>query len=96
MATRQLDISESSALKKIFLWGKENLAAILMLSALYLFVSKSLYNVPVGIMAIIGLYRFATNTKAMLDIPLYKAFVILFLCLWVPMLISLPDAVNPG
>ena len=67
-----------------------------MLSALYLFVSKSLYNVPVGIMAIIGLYRFATNTKAMLDIPLYKAFVILFLCLWVPMLISLPDAVNPG
>ena len=47
-------------------------------------------------MAIIGLYRFATNTKAMLDIPLYKAFVILFLCLWVPMLISLPDAVNPG
>ena len=84
------------ALKAAASWAKENLAVILMLAALYLFVSKSLYNVPVGIMAVLGLYRFVTGPGELLKAPLFKTLLTLFLCLWIPMLLSLPDAVNPG
>ena len=67
-----------------------------MLSALYLFISKSLYNVPMGIMAILGVYLVLAAPRTLLENPLIKTFGVLFLCLWIPMLLSLIDAVNPG
>lgn len=83
-------------LKRYVLWGKDNLAVLLMLAALFLFASKSLYNIPVGIMALIGLYRLLAHSSAVFNNPLTKVFCVLFLCLWVPLLVSLIDAVNPA
>ena len=75
-------------------WSKNNLAFILMLLTLILFVSKSLYNLPVSIMALIGLRRcFPWPSRLILDNTV-KVFVFLFLALWLPLLFSMADAVN--
>jgi O-antigen ligase len=58
------------------------------------FISKSLYNYPVSIMALLGLYQFIKNPKDILQDPTLKTFSLVFLCLWLPLLISFPDAVN--
>ena len=96
MATNKQNNQVLSIIKLFILWGKENLAAILMLLALYLFISKSLYNVPMGVMAILGLYRTLTIPGVLFKNNLIKIFCLLFLCIWTPMLLSLIDAFNPG
>ena len=74
---------------------KKNWSIILILLAIIGFVTKSLYNYPLAIMAIIGFYRFALSPKLIWEDEVLKTFIILFLCLWIPMLVSLFDAVNP-
>lgn len=78
----------------ILSWLKNNLAALLVLLALALFVSKSLYNYPVGIMAVLGLYRFIRAPKQLWEHVHGRIILSLFLCLWLPMLFALPDAVS--
>jgi O-antigen ligase len=78
------------------IWLKANLATLLLLLTLLLFVSKSLYNLPVAIMALIGLARSIRNGKTLFADPLIRNYTILFLALWIPMLISLVDAVDPA
>jgi len=77
-------------------WFKSNMAILLFLATLVLFVSKSLYNIPIGIMALIGLFRFAYSPKQTWQNPEIRLITILFFCLWLPLLISLIDAVNYG
>jgi O-antigen ligase len=67
---------------------------LLILLAFIGFVSKSLYNYPVGIMAILGLYQLIRTPKILLHDYVLKIFSLVFLCLWLPLLISFPDAVN--
>ncbi len=67
---------------------------LLILLAFIGFISKALYNYPVGIMAIIGLYQLIKSPKILLQDPVLKTFSLVFLCLWLPMLISFTDAVN--
>jgi len=81
---------------KAYCLAKSNLAFILLLLTLVLMVSKSLYNVPVSIMAIIGLTRMIRSPRLVFADPLIRVYSVLFLCLWLPLLISLPDAVNVG
>ena len=69
---------------------------LLILLAFIGFISKALYNYPIGIMAILGLYKIITNHRILLQDQILKTFTIVFLCLWLPLLISLPDAVNPS
>ena len=69
---------------------------ILILLAFIGFVSKSYYNYPIGIMALLGLYRLIVTPGILLQEPILKTFTLVFLCLWLPLLISFPDAVNPG
>ncbi|MBT7950388.1 MAG: O-antigen ligase family protein [Gammaproteobacteria bacterium] len=83
-----------AAHKNSFIWLKDNLAVVLVLLAFLLFTSKSLYNYPVGIMALLGLFRLLRNPKVVLSNHNIRKFVSLFLCLWVPMLIALIDAVS--
>lgn len=59
------------------------------------FVSKALYNYPMGVMAIIGLYQLIARPKILLHDSILKTFSLVFLCLWLPLLISFIDAVNP-
>lgn len=71
-----------------------NLADVLILSAFVLFISKSLYNVPMGIMAIIGFYYCLRSPALLWRHPVIRIYTVMFLCLWLPLLLSLPDAVN--
>lgn len=67
---------------------------VLFAGTLFLFISKSLYNVPIAIMAVIGLYRSIRSPRHVWDDQLSRFFIILFMCIWIPLLISLIDAVN--
>jgi ADP-heptose:LPS heptosyltransferase/O-antigen ligase len=78
------------------IWLKANLATILLLLTLFLFVSKSLYNLPVAIMALIGLARCIRKGKTLFSDLLIRNYTLLFLALWIPMLVSLVDAVDLG
>lgn len=81
-------------LPALLLWLKGNLAVILVLLAFFLFISKSLYNYPIGIMAILGLYAFIRTPGEIFHHRQIRIFVCLFICLWLPMLLSLLDAIN--
>lgn len=75
------------------LWFAENGSILLILSVLVLFCTKTLFNIPLTIMGLIVLYRFITKRVASDDDRL-RLLVLLFLCLWLPMLIAFVDAVN--
>lgn len=77
-----------------FLWLKNYWPCLLIILAIVGFVSKSLYNYPIGIMALLGLYNILLTPKTLFQDKTLKLFLYLFLCLWLPLLISLPDAVN--
>jgi O-antigen ligase len=68
----------------------------LILLAFIGFVSKSLYNYPVGLMAILGLYQLMVSPKIIFEEKILKAFSLVFICAWLPLLASYPDAVNHG
>ena len=72
-----------------------NIAALLVLLTLVLFTSKSLYNYPVSIMALMGFFYLLKTPLHTWQNPVTRVYIILFLCLWLPLLISLPDAANP-
>ena len=82
-------------LQKAYGWAKSNLAYLLIVATLFLFISKALYNIPVGIMALIGLFRLIKSPKQFWQDPAVRIYILLFLCLWLPLLISYIDAVNP-
>ncbi len=75
-------------------WLKNYWSCILILLTIIGFVSKALYNYPMGLMAVIGLYRVASSPKDTWNDKIQKTFIIVFLCLWLPLLMSFPDAVN--
>lgn len=77
-----------------FLWLKNYWPCLLIILAIIGFVSKSLYNYPIGIMALLGLYNILITPKLLFKDKTLKLFLYVFLCLWLPLLISLPDAVN--
>lgn len=66
----------------------------LVLLAFIGFISKALYNYPIGLMALLGLYRIFQNPKIIFEDKTLKVFSFVFLCLWLPLIISFPDAVN--
>ena len=72
---------------------KDNPACYLLIFTLSLFCTKTLVLFPFVLVSIIAVYYFArhpgylTNQKT-------KNVLVLFLCLWLPMLASLPDAIN--
>ncbi len=72
---------------------KEHWGWLLIFSFLLLLPFK-LYEVPMGIMALIGLARLARAPRAVRHDPALRLMWLLFFCIWVPMLLSLTDAVN--
>jgi O-antigen ligase len=80
--------------KTILSFANEYGSSLLVLFAILGFVSKSLYNYPIGVMAIIGLYQTITNPKQLLLDNILKTYLFVFLALWIPLLISFIDAVN--
>ncbi len=70
------------------------LASSLVLSALFLFISKSLYNYPIAIMACLGFLVCLQSRGKVFSKPAVRCFSLLFFCIWLPMLLSLTDAVS--
>ncbi len=80
--------------KKWLIFLGNNHAIILVIIAFFLFISKSLYNYPIGILALLGIYRLIRDPDKIMSLPGSRLFASLFLCLWLPMLVALIDAVS--
>jgi len=72
---------------------KTHWSLLLILSAIFLFATKTSFNIPIYIMAAIGLYRLSKN-RELQSAPEIHFIYILFFSLWLPMLFSLTDAVD--
>ena len=72
----------------------DNQALILLLVSLYLFTSKSLYNISYALMALLGMYRLWRDTGFLQRTEETRLFCLLFLGIWVPMAISSTDAAS--
>ncbi len=90
------NLRNSKTIINLLFWLKEYWSCLLILLAILGFVSKSLYNYPIGIMAILGLYQLIATPKIIIEDKILKTFALVFLCLWLPLLISFLDAVNPS
>ena len=75
------------------LW-RGNHAWFLIAAALLLFCTNTLFNVPLWIMAAIGIGRIAVSPRRVVHDSSMALLGVLFLCIWVPQLLALPDAVN--
>ena len=71
------------------------IATGLLLAFVLLLPAEPLYNVPLVALAVLGLARLVSR-RVRLGSPENRFLCIAFLCIWLPMLASLPDAVNPA
>ena len=85
---------EKNTFQTAISFSKKYWASVLILLAIIGFTSKALYNYPIALMAILGFYKLIVSPKTIVQDPVLKLFSLSFLCLWLPLLISLPDAVN--
>lgn len=75
-------------------WLRVNYKWLLILSCLPLFATKAIFSVPIAVMGAIGSYRLIRDPHIIIRDPLLRMLWLCFLCFWIPMLASLPDAVN--
>ncbi len=61
---------------------------------LILLPHHQLYNLPLVSMALYGIWLLGRQPGTLLRQPGAQAFLLLFTCIWVPMLLALPDAAN--
>lgn len=81
-------------LARMLLQPDARVAAGLLLAFVALLPADPLYNAPLLILAVLGVAQLASG-RARLHSPRYRFPCIAFLCIWLPMVASLPDAVNP-
>lgn len=74
-------------------WWKENYGWMLIASTLFLFTTKALFNLPLLIMAVSGMFIVYRSYTMLVRDRAIQTMLTLFLCLAVPLLLSLPDAV---
>jgi len=85
---------KSLRLNDIGAWILRNQEVILLVVTLFLFKSKSLYNISFGLMAILGLYRLIRLPRFLFQQPETRFYCLLFFSIWIPMLIGFIDPVN--
>jgi O-antigen ligase len=66
---------------------------VLVILSFLLVASKALFNIPAALIAMFGMYLIFRDGTIRSDQG-YRYFLVAWLCLWLPMLMSLPDAVN--
>ena len=71
-----------------------NHAWVLVAAALLLLSAETLSLVPLGIMAALGIFRVGRDPRAIWEDKATRVLLCLFLCLWLPQLVSLVGAVN--
>lgn len=67
---------------------------LLIATTALLLTTTTLSLAPIGIMAVLGFWQVARDPRAIWREPACRGLALLFLCLWVPQLVSLIDAVN--
>ncbi len=70
-------------------------AALIVLSIAGL-ASENLSHYPIGIMCLLGLYLAWRDYAGVVRSSNARLLIAMFACVWVPMLLALPDAVNPA
>ena len=70
-------------------------SVIIIWSALALLPFGRSVEVPVLLMAAAGIILIARERSSLWELPGLRLFVLVFACMWIPVLASLPDAVNP-
>ena len=82
-----------SCLVTMVLEPNVKVAGALLLAFVALLPAEPLYNAPVIALSMLGAIRLVSR-RTRLGVPENRFLCIAFLCIWVPMLASLPDAVN--
>jgi len=67
---------------------------LLILLYIALLPTKLFYNIPISILAAAGIILIYLRRDICYENDNIKRFGLVFLCIWVPMVLSLPDAVN--
>ena len=86
-------MTRHSRLSAIAIEADSRVASGLLLAFVALLPAEPFYNVPLIALAILGTIRL-TSRRTRLGSPENRFLSIAFLCVWLPMLASLPDAVN--
>ncbi len=89
-----LNQQNTSTDKTVIDFIKRNWGCGLILLTIIGFVSKSWYNYPMTVMAVIGLCQCLKSPLSIWHDNKLRFYVITFICLWAPLLIALIDAVN--
>ena len=76
--------------------GIRYLPALLFVLAIAALASEHGSHYPIGILFLLGLVQWVRAPQTMLGSAGARLFVMVFACLWIPMLLSLPDAANPA
>ena len=87
-------MSRFSRLAGVVLGPDARVASSLLLAFVALLPAEPLYNVPLIALAVLGLVRLVSRRVRLGSLE-NRFLCIAFLCIWLPMLASLPDAVNP-
>lgn len=87
----QNDSAQHSILRRV----QEDGPWLLILLAMALLPFRNAANAPVAVMAVIGGIMLIRNAKPILADYRARLLLLLFGCIWLPMLISLPTAVEP-
>ncbi len=74
----------------------DNYAWLLIAASMFLLCTRIVHLFPMGLMAMLGLWRAAQDPGRAFHDRWSRTLLLLFLCLWLPQLLSLVDAVNPG
>lgn len=81
----------NGAARRVFI---ANAPWILIATTALLLTTTTLSLAPIGIMAILGFWQVAKDPRMICHEPACRGLALLFLCLWLPQLVSLIDAVN--
>jgi O-antigen ligase len=76
--------------------GIRYLPALLIVLAIAALPSEHGSHYPIGILFLLGLVQWVRAPQSMLGSDGARLLVMVFACLWIPMLLSLPDAANPA
>jgi O-antigen ligase len=85
----------SLRIQDLGVWLERNHAWLLVLLAVLLFSTKTLFLAPMLLLALLGAYRLVRARGALVADPAIQLMLALFACLWLPQLLALPDAVAP-
>ncbi len=83
-------------LRSSWSWLYRNLAWLLIAATLALFATETLFNVTFWLMGFAGLYLSIKAPRTLWRESRLRHTGLLFLCIWLPQLLALPDAANFG